>query len=449
MQIFQIIWTALTTENELLTKIIFIPEIFIETTIDMLLFTTLLDISSNKNIKLRYVLLVSILGNISNIFIPNPYKSFINLFVIFMSIILLFKTNILKSLFATILPLFITVLCESLFMKVCISYFSFDTTSIIAIPLYKLSISLFIQLLVFLTYKAIKYLKLQVSIVEDMSNKSKTILLINFLFAILAIVVQFFITGFYLNKLPIYIVILSNITLIVYFLLNIYSLIKTSQLEIANLNLEQEKEHNRILKAAQDDIRGFRHDFSNIICTIGGYVHSKDMDGLENYFEQFQTDVVKVNNLTALTPDIINNPAIYALVTAKYDKASNLNIKMSVEVFMDLNIINMKIYEFTRILGILLDNAIEAADECDERNIYGHIRNDQRHNRQLLIIENTYKDKNIDTDKIYEKNYSTKPKNTGLGLWEVRQILKRNNKLNLYTTKTERLFKQQLEIYNI
>lgn len=449
MQIFQIIWTALTTENELLTKIIFIPEIFIETTIDMLLFTTLLDISSNKNIKLRYVLLVSILGNISNIFIPNPYKSFINLFVIFMSIILLFKTNILKSLFATILPLFITVLCESLFMKVCISYFSFDTTSIIAIPLYKLSISLFIQLLVFLTYKAIKYLKLQVSIVEDMSNKSKTILLINFLFAILAIVVQFFITGFYLNKLPIYIVILSNITLIVYFLLNIYSLIKTSQLEIANLNLEQEKEHNRILKAAQDDIRGFRHDFSNIICTIGGYVHSKDMDGLENYFEQIQTDVVKVNNLTALTPDIINNPAIYALVTAKYDKASNLNIKMSVEVFMDLNIINMKIYEFTRILGILLDNAIEAADECDERNIYVHIRNDQRHNRQLLIIENTYKDKNIDTDKIYEKNYSTKPKNTGLGLWEVRQILKRNNNLNLYTTKTERLFKQQLEIYNI
>ena len=282
-----------------------------------------------------------------------------------------------------------------------------------------------------------------------MKRKVKIVIIINYIFAFLAMAVQFFITGFYLNKLPIYIVILSNLTLIVYFLLSIYSLIKTSQLEIANLNLEQEKEHNRILKVAQDDIRGFRHDFSNIICTIGGYVHSKDMNGLTNYFEQIQTDVIKVNNLTALTPDIINNPAIYALVTAKYDKASNLNINMSVEVFMDLNIINMKIYEFTRILGILLDNAIEAADECDERNIYVHIRNDQRHNRQLLIIENTYKDKNIDTDKIYEKNYSTKPKNTGLGLWEVRQILKRNNNLNLYTTKTERLFKQQLEIYNI
>ena len=63
-----------------------------------------------------------------------------------------------------------------------------------------------------------------------------------------------------------------------------------------------------------------------------------------------------------------------------------------------------RIYEFTRILGILLDNAIEAADECDERNIYVHIRNDQRHNRQLLIIENTYKDKNISSLK--EDDYS-------------------------------------------
>ena len=38
-------------------------------------------------------------------------------------------------------------------------------------------------------------------------------------------------------------------------------------------------------------------------------------------------------------------------------------------------------------------------------------------------------------------------KNHGLGLWEVRKILKKNNNLNLFTTKTNKLFKQQLEIY--
>ena len=449
MQIFQTIWTALTTENELLSNILLIPESFLEALLGMLLFTTLLNITTTKKSKLIYVLIVSIFGSLFNIFIPNPYKSILNLFVIVISIHFILNVSILKSILCMLIPIFVSVLSESVILKLFTNLFNLNTINIVSIPIYRFLLTLLVQVFVFIIYILIKYSKLEISLLEYVSKKSKFIFIINCFFAILAIIIQFLITGFYLNKLPIYIVILSNLSLIIYFLLSIYSLIKTTQLEIANLNLEQEKEHNRILKVAQDDIRGFRHDFSNIICTIGGYVHSQDMNGLENYFEQIQTDVIKVNNLTALSPDIINNPAIYALVTAKYDKASNLNINMSVEVFMDLNTINMKIYEFTRILGILLDNAIEAADECDERNVYVHIRNDQRHNRQLLIVENTYKDKNINTDKIYEKNYSTKPKNTGLGLWEVRQLLKRNNNLNLYTTKTERLFKQQLEIYNI
>ena len=449
MQIFQTIWTALTTENELLTNIIILPINFIESTINTLIFTTLLNIKTTRSQKIRYILCISVLLYISGLFIPNPYKFFVNVIIIPLSIHFLLNVPVLKSFLCLIVSTVFSILSESVVVKLSTLYLNLDTTQLTSVPLYRFTFTLVIQLLVFMIYILIKYSKLQISMLESMSKKNKLIFICNFLFAILAMTIQFFITGFYLEKLPIYIVILSNITLVAYFLLSLYSIVKTTELEITTLNLEQEKEHNRILKVAQDDIRGFRHDFSNIICTIGGYVHSQDMEGITNYFEQIQTDVIKVNNLTALSPDIINNPAIYALVTAKYDKASNLNINMSVEVFMDLNTINMKIYEFTRILGILLDNAIEAADECDERNVYVHIRNDKRHNRQLLIVENTYKDKNINTDKIYEKNYSTKPQNTGLGLWEVRQLLKRNNNLNLYTTKTERLFKQQLEIYNI
>lgn len=46
-----------------------------------------------------------------------------------------------------------------------------------------------------------------------------------------------------------------------------------------------------------------------------------------------------------------------------------------------------------------------------------------------------------------KKGFSTKTGNTGLGLWEVRQILKRNDNLNLFTSKDSEYFKQQLEIY--
>lgn len=449
MEIFQTIWTALTTENELLTNIIVLPIGFIESFINVLLFTTLLNLNIDKKDKTRYIIFISLFVYLSNIFIPNPFKFFVNLIVIILSIHFILHVSFLKSIICLIIPTLLAIISESLLIRLCMHFFNYDITKFTTYPLYRFLISLSIQILVFFIYLIIKYFKIQFSILENMQNKNKTIFIANFSIAIVTIAVQFFIAGFYIEKLPVYIVILSNLTLVTYLLFSLYSLSKSTQLELTTLNLEQEKEHNRILKLAQDDIRGFRHDFTNIICTIGGYVHTKDMEGLTNYYNQIQKDVVKVNNLTALNPDIINNPAIYALITSKYDKAADLNISMSVEVFTDLNSLPMKIYEFTRILGILLDNAIEAAQECDEKNVYIHIRKDEKHNRQLLIVENTYKDKTIDTDKIFEKNYSTKPKNTGLGLWEVRQILKRNNNLNLYTTKNERLFKQQLEIYNI
>ena len=449
MEIFQTIWTALTTENELLTNIIVLPIGFIESLIDLSLFTTVLNLNIGNKARTIYIAFFSIFVYLSNIFIPNPIKSILNLVVIILSVHLILHISIFKSILCMIISISINVLCESLITKILSLILNFNVLELLYVPAFRLLVGLLVQFNVFLIYLIIKYFKLQIKIFDYISKKSKHIVIVNYIIAIFTIFSQFLITGFYLDRLPIYIVIFSNITLIAYFLLSIYTISKTTELELTYLNLEQEKEHNRILKLAQDDIRGFRHDFTNIICTIGGYVHTKDMEGLTNYYNQIQKDVVKVNNLTALNPDIINNPAIYALITSKYDKAADLNISMSVEVFTDLNSLPMKIYEFTRILGILLDNAIEAAQECNEKNVYIHIRKDEKHNRQLLIVENTYKDKTIDTDKIFEKNYSTKPKNTGLGLWEVRQILKRNNNLNLYTTKNERLFKQQLEIYNI
>lgn len=114
---------------------------------------------------------------------------------------------------------------------------------------------------------------------------------------------------------------------------------------------------------------------------------------------------------------------------------------------LDLHTLKMKIYEFARILGILLDNAIEASSECDEKIINITFRNDNRNNRQLIIIENTYKNKNIDIEKIFEKGTSEKESHTGLGLWEVRKIIKKNSNVNLYTSKTDKFFSQQLEIY--
>ena len=107
----------------------------------------------------------------------------------------------------------------------------------------------------------------------------------------------------------------------------------------------------------------------------------------------------------------------------------------------------MKIYEFARILGILIDNAIDASSECDDKIINLTFRDEPQNHRQIVIVENTYQDKDVDTEKIFEKGFSGKKNHTGLGLWEVRKIVKKNSNINLFTTKSDKYFTQQIEIY--
>lgn len=145
---------------------------------------------------------------------------------------------------------------------------------------------------------------------------------------------------------------------------------------------------------------------------MDGYVQSDNMEDLKTYYSQLLGDCQKVNNLSTLSPDVINEPAIYNLLTAKYHVADEKGISIQLDVFIDLTTLNIKIYEFTKILGILMDNAIEAASECEEKLINVTIRKDSKQQRQLLIIENTYLDKTVDTEKIYEKGFSSKPHNT-------------------------------------
>ena len=85
--------------------------------------------------------------------------------------------------------------------------------------------------------------------------------------------------------------------------------------------------------------------------------------------------------------------------------------------------------------------------ECYNKFIDLEIIKYEAHSRNAIIIKNTYLDKDVNIDRIFEKSYSTKPNNTGLGLWEVRQILKKNNNLDLFTTKNDKFFIQQFEIY--
>jgi len=450
MEILQTIWTALTTENETLINFISFPMLVIELTVSMLLFTTILNIKSSLKQQVLYVVLSAISGILFLVFIPPPFNTFINLFACPILVYFIFKTNILKAILAEIIPYAFFIIVSEIIINTYMVISNISNDVITTTPIHKFMGSMLLYISVYLIYLLIKYFKISIKNVK-LNKKNSRLLIFNFIFGILGLFAETYISKFYTNYLPAYINLAGVFILFVYFLISLYTLIRTVKLEQTSESLEEERLYNKTLNILYDNIRGFKHDFNNIVQAIGGYISTNNIDGLKEYYEDLLDDCQKVNSLAILNPELINNPAVYSLLTAKYHKAEELGIKITFEIFLDLSTLNIKTYDLTRILGILLDNAIEASIKCPEKEIYITIRKDNKSNRQLFIIENTYTNKDVNTDRIFEKGYTSKAdeddKNHGLGLWEVRQILKKNNNLNLFTTKNEKLFKQQLEIY--
>ncbi len=447
MEIFQTIWTTLTTENIELIKILSIPLSILEAYVIMLLITTILDLSATKKQRILYITFLACSGYFSKFILPNPYNTFINVAVFLLANIYILKLSFFRGIFALAIPFIITIIVESFISRLYYIILHSNYADGMNVPLKRLSVSCFVYFINYIIYLVIKHFKINFSKLEIENKKSRFLFVGTCIFGFVLIGSQLYTLTFYSTNLPLPITLLSTVGLLTYFSISVYTIFTVSKLEITSTNLEQANQHNKTLELLQDNTRAFRHDFSNIIQGMVGYMDRNDMEGLRKYYSQLVEDIRHTNNLTTLSPKVVNNPAVYNILANKYHKADSLGIKINLEVFLDLNTLHMKIYEFTRILGILMDNAIEAASECDEKIINVIIRRDTRKHMQLLIIENTYTNKEVDTEEIYKKGYTTKEGNTGLGLWEIRQILKKNNNLNLYTTKNDKYFSQQFEIY--
>ena len=447
MELLNNIWSALTTPNETLMSILSIPFTVIEITLTIILFLSILNIQSTTKNKILYIFLISFISIVSNYLIAPPFNLFVNYFCMITFIHILFKTDILKTMLAFFIPIIIFALTGMLLTNPYLYIFNISSSDLLNIPIYRI-IYLFIQyIVVILIYLIFKHKEIVLNIFSNVDKKNKSIIYINLCFGIFTLLTQAVITIYYIDKFPLIITFLSFITMLVYFSLSIYSLTKTMKLANTTQKLQNAEEYNKTLSILHDNVRGFKHDFDNIVTTIGGYVKTNDIEGLKKYYLQLEDDCQKVNNLYVLNPELINNPGVYSLLTTKYHEADEKEIKINMSLLLDLSKLNMKIYEFTRVLGILLDNAIDASSECKEKVINIIFRDDSKNNRQLITIENTYKDKNVDTEKIFYKGFSGKENHTGLGLWEVKKILNKSKNLSLYTSKNDKYFSQQLEIY--
>ena len=96
------------------------------------------------------------------------------------------------------------------------------------------------------------------------------------------------------------------------------------------------------------------------------------------------------------------------------------------------------------IMGVYLDNAIQAAEVSKKKEISLEIFKENKD--IVIIIANTYNGK-IDLEKIDEYGYSTKGKNHGVGLHIVKKILEEENIFSQNRNILEDYYVQELRIH--
>ncbi len=211
--------------------------------------------------------------------------------------------------------------------------------------------------------------------------------------------------------------------------------------------LKQEKTYNTTLSNLVDSLRVVKHDYNNILQTINGYIVTKEYKGLEEHFKELYKESNSIATTESVNPSVINQPAVYAIVGSKYNTAMTKNIKFDVDVETNIKEINFNFTDLSRILGILLDNAIEATEQTDTKEMSISFSYNKKKQADMIEIKNHIKaNSKIDLNKIFDKGESSKKVKSGLGLWEVKNIISKKQNSQIYANIENNTFSQTIVI---
>ncbi|MDK9863792.1 quorum-sensing sensor histidine kinase AgrC [Staphylococcus equorum] len=230
-----------------------------------------------------------------------------------------------------------------------------------------------------------------------------------------------------------------------------FSIIRQIQYKRNMREIENYYKYTLQIEKINHEMRKFRHDYVNILSTMSDFIRENDMEGLDQYFHEeilpmqdsMQMNAIKINGIENLKVREIKG-----LLTTKILQAQEKNIRISIEVPETIEKIEMPIINLSRVIGILLDNAIEASEKIvgDPLIRIAFIKNED--DSVMFIVMNK-----CDTDMprvhtLFQENFSTKGKNRGLGLSTLKELTDTTSNVLLDTTIDNNYFIQKVEILN-
>lgn len=268
---------------------------------------------------------------------------------------------------------------------------------------------------------------------------------------------SFFIDEIFFREYPyifcLYLIFLAIIChFITYFLdkmLNKEYFQQKKQLKEEYMQINSMKEYINQIEDLYLNIRSFKHDYINILSSFHSYINEHNYEGLEKYFSR---EILPAGLSLAFEDSVygrlgfIQVPEIKSIVYTKILCAKKQKINIMTSIKEKIDYFPMNTLDLVRVLGILLDNAIEASILTNEKflsitffkdaeDIYIQIQNSSLH------IDNV--------EELYKTGASSKGEGHGIGLYEVRRIVNKYSNILLNTEYNNFIFSQQLFLNHV
>ena len=253
------------------------------------------------------------------------------------------------------------------------------------------------------------------------------------------------------NSLNFYAIIFVSITVLLSLVILLLSAFALREMKYKRKlqEIEAYYEYTLRIESINNEMRKFRHDYVNILTTLSDYIREDDMPGLRKYFnenivpmkDKLKTRSIKMNGIEKLKVREIKG-----LITTKIIQAQEKRIPISIEVPDEIDRISMNTVELSRIIGIIVDNAIEASENLEEPLInIAFIDNEES---VTFIVMNKCSDDIPKIHELFEQGFSTKGDNRGLGLSTLKELTDSNENVLLDTVIENGYFVQKVEINN-
>lgn len=207
------------------------------------------------------------------------------------------------------------------------------------------------------------------------------------------------------------------------------------------------QDYTRNLEDMYDGLRSFKHDYINILASLSGYIENGDMAELKSFFEE---KILPTGNLITQGDYKLNQLGnievleIKSLLSAKMIHAHDLGIDVTIAIPDRISCFAMDTVDLARILGIFLDNAVEAAMEAAHPEVGLDLI--QGPDTVVIMISNSLGDSSPALHRLKQQGFTTKAGHAGIGLANAQRVIGSYDNILWETVVRDGQFTQCLEI---